>query len=231
MAKGSYERKVLNAHVENFQEQLERGYSQYQEGSYIPVIYYQIDSNRSRVDGSLDASQNIIGSSSSKKYKKIIGVPLYGISSGINYELEMNETSYKNMSSGQGYLVPGTIKPSADDFFIIDRQGLKNHLFKINTIDFNTANPNKYYQINFELYQNSATEITGNISGEYKFLIENMGSNQNTIVKSADEYLMQKAKDVVDVLIDKYIFSFYDYPYDSFTLKANYTPDINNTKL
>ena len=231
MAKGTYERKILNTHIENFQEQLERSYSQYQEGSYISVIYYQIDSNKSRVDGSLDVAQNIIGSASSKKYKKIVGVPIYGISSGINYELEMSETSFRNMSAGQGYLAPGTIKPNADDFFIIDRQGLKNHLFKITTIDFNTANPNKYYQINFELYQNSASEITGNVSSEFKFVIENMGSNQNTIIKTSDEYLMQKAKNVVDTLIDKYVFSFYDYSYDTFTLRAKYLGDMNNSKL
>ena len=231
MAKGTYERKVLNTHIENFQEQLERSYSQYQEGSYIPVIYYQVDGNKTRVDGSLDVAQNIIGSSSSRKYKKIVGVPMYGISNGINYELEMTETSFKNMSAGQGYLAPGTIKPNSDDFFIIDRQGLKNHLFKVTSIDFNTANANKYYQINFELYQNSASDITGNVSNEYKFIIENMGSNQNTIVKSSDEYLMSKAKDVVDTLIDKYIFSFYDYAYDTFTLKVNSSIDYNNTKI
>lgn len=231
MAKGTYERKILNTHVENFQEQLERSYSQYQEGSYIPIIYYQVDSDKTRVDGSLDVAQNIIGSSSSRKYRKIVGVPMYGIANGINYELEMTETSFRNMSGGQGYLAPGTIKPNADDFFIIDRQGLKNHLFKVTTIDFNTANPNKYYQINFELYQNSPTEITGNVSGEYKFIIENMGSNQNTIVKSSDEYLMEKAKDVVDNLIDKYIFSFYDYAYDSFLLKANYLDNSTTTKI
>jgi hypothetical protein len=231
MAKGTYERKVLNTHIENFQEQLERSYSQYQEGSYIPVIYYQIDSDRSRVDGSLDVAQNIIGSSSSKKYKKIIGVPIYGVSSGINYEIEMTDTSFRNMSAGQGYLAPGTIKPNADDFFVIDKQGLKNHLFKVTTIDFNTANPNKYYQINFELYQNSASDITGNVSSEYKFIIENTGSNQNTVVKTSDEYLMQKTKAVVDTLIDKYVFSFYDYAYDTFTLRINYFGDTTNSKL
>jgi hypothetical protein len=231
MAKGTYERKVLNTHIENFQEQLERSYSQYQEGSYIPVIYYQIDSGRSRVDGSLDAAQNIIGSSTSKKYKKIVGVPMYGVSNGINYELEMTDTSFRNMSSGQGYLAPGTIKPNADDFFVIDRQGLSNHLFKVTNIDFNTANPNKYYQVSFELYQNSASEITGNVSSEYKFLIENMGSNQNTIIKTADDYLMQKAKDVVDTLIDKYVFSFYDYAYDTFTLRTKYSAVVDGAKV
>lgn len=232
MAKGTYERKILNTHIESFQEQLERTYSPLQEGSYIPVIYYQIDSNKSRVDGSLDVAQNIIGSSSSKKYKKIIGVPMFGISNGINYELEMSDTSFKNMAAGQGYLVPGTIKPNADDFFIIDRQGLANHLFKVTNIDFNTANPNKYYQINFELYQNPASDITGNVSNEYRFLMENMGSNLNTIVKSADDYLMQIAKSTVDTLIDKYTFSFYDYAYDTFTLRANYIGDYtNNTKI
>jgi hypothetical protein len=230
MAKGSYERKILNTHIENFQEQLERSYSQYQEGSYIPVIYYQVDSNRSRVDGSLDVAQNIIGSSSSRKYRKIVGVPMYGVSNGISYELELSDTSFKNMASGQGYLAPGTIKPNADDFFTIDRQGLKNHLFKVTTIDFNTANPNKYYQINFELYQNSASDIIGNVSEEYRFLIENMGSNQNTIVKSSDEYLMQKAKTTVDTLIDKYIFSFYDYGYDTFAMKTKFLGS-ENTKL
>jgi len=231
MAKGTYEKKIFNTHIENFKDQLERGYSLYQEGGYISVIYYQMDGDKSRVDGSLDATQNIIGSSSSKKYKKIAGVPLFGVSSGINYELEMTDTAYRNMSAGQAYLAPGTVKPNAEDFFIINREGLSTHLFKITSIDFNTANPNKYYQINFELYQNPASNITGNVSGEYKFLIENMGSNQNTIIKTADEYLMQKAKDVVDKLIDKYIFSFYNYGYDTFTLKANYLGDLNNTKI
>lgn len=231
MAKGTYERKILNTHTEVFQEQLERSYSQYQEGSYIPVIYYQVDKNTSRVDGSLDMAQNIIGTSSSRKYKKIIGVPLYGLAGGINYELELSETSFKNMASSQGYLAPGTVKPSADDFFTIDRQGLKNHLFKVTSIDFNTANANKYYQINFELYQNSASEITGNISDEYKFLIENMGSNQNTIIKKSDEYIMSLCKEVTDTLIDKYTASFYDYAYDSFTVRFKFLNDTTVTKL
>lgn len=231
MAKGTYERKILETHVENFEQQLNRSYSLYQEGSYIAVTYYQLDSDKSRVDGSLDTAQNIIGSSSSRRYKKIAGVPMFGITSGINYELEMTDTAFRNMSSGQGYLIPGTIKPNADDFFVIERDGLQNHLFKISMIDFNTANPNKYYQVNFELYQNPTSDITGNVSGEYKFVIDNVGSNQNTIIKTADEYLMEKAKNVVDKLIDNYTFSFYDYGYDTFTLKATYLGDRNNTKL
>lgn len=219
MARGNYERKILSTHLENFQEQLERSYSRYQEGAYVPVIYYQIDKDKSKVDGSLEVAQNIIGTSSSRKYKKIYDVPLFGLASGLNYEIEFTETAFRSLVGSNAYFIPGTIIPAADDFFTIDRKGLRNHLFKITAIDFNTANPDKYYQISFELYQNPSSEITTNISEEYKFLSENMGSNQNTIIRTADEYLMNKAKETVDILIDKYVASFYDYSYDSFLFK------------
>lgn len=230
MARGKYEKKIINTHLETFQQQMERSYSQYQDGAYVPIIYYQLDRDRTRVDQSLDVAQNIIGNSSSRKYKKIVGVPLYGLASGLNYETELTDTAFRTLTASSAYFTPGTITPSADDFFTIDRQGLKNHLFKVTNVDFNTANVNKYHQISFELYQNPSSDITNNIDGEYKFIIENMGSNQNTIIKTADEYLMRVAEDTVDTLIDKYVFSFYDYSYDTFTLNIK-SSDFNKAKL
>ena len=125
MARGKYEKKIINTHLETFQQQMERSYSQYQDGAYVPVIYYQLDRDRTRVDQSLDVAQNILGNSSSRKYKKIVGVPLYGLASGLNYETELTETAFRTLTASSAYFTPGTITPSADDFFTIDRQGFK----------------------------------------------------------------------------------------------------------
>lgn len=230
MAKGKYERKIINTHISQFQDQLERSYSKYQQGSYVIITYYQLDKGKTKLDSNLDVAQNIIGGMTSRQYKKILEVPMYGLVSGINYELELTDTSFKSLTAGSAYFTPGTITPSADDFFVINRPGMRNHLFKVTSLDFNTAGSNKYYQFNFELHQNSVSDIELNVSGEYQFLIENMGSNQNTIIRTADAMLMEEAKHTVDVLIDKYILAFYDYGYDTFTLRID-NPANSNTKL
>lgn len=231
MARGKYERKILDSHLDNFQEQLERSYSQYQEGSYVPITFYQLDRSKTQVDGSLEVAQNIIGASSSRKYKKIMDVPLYGMISGINYELEMTDSAFRNITSGQAYFIPGTITPMADDFFSIDRGSLKNHLFRISSLDYNTANPNKYYQFTYELYGKPSSDIINNVTEEYQFVIDNVGSNQNTIIKTRDVHVMEMAKEVVDILINKYVHAFYDFAHDTFTLRANWILDKDSTKL
>lgn len=209
------EKTILKKSVDRYVKAVVKDYSKYFEGSPTYITYYQLDDMASLQDVGLEAVNSLVGSSSPNKYKKIDDVVVYNVDA-LDLSTQIGERGLSTEINGEFVLLPDSIKPKVNDFFVFDYDGLQDHLFRINDVQFDRAAPNRFYRVSYNLYPNNADEILSNIDDEYELVYNNIGGEETTIIKKADARLIEGAKKLIDGIIERYVKMFYDEDIDAF---------------
>lgn len=229
---GKLVKHVVSTHNEAFLKQSTETYSPYLEGSPTFLTYYTLNINKTRNDGVLDTNHSLMGNATSKRYDKISDVPAWGVNQ-LSLDQSFDIGTIRTLTNGSILLPPGTISPKTDDFFVFNIDNKMNqHLFRINNVEFDKMISNKYYRIQFELYQNDHSQILGNIVDEYMFIFENIGSQRSTLIKKEAYVRAEDLKSSLDSMINRYIELFYKNDFDTFMFsmpnnKAIFSPYLN----
>jgi hypothetical protein len=116
-----YENRIANSEIVRFIE-----------STPVFTTYFHINNNESTVDDGYKDIESIIGIKSPLRYQKITEFPIYNIE-GITLALEESEYGLDSSYSGEGTILPNTIKPLPNDFFMINHLD-KQYLFRITDI-------------------------------------------------------------------------------------------------
>jgi hypothetical protein len=185
------------------------------EGGPTYVTYYRFDDVASRQDTTLEDVHSFTGANSPRKYKKIEDVCVYGIDP-VAIQNELTERGLESKISGKMVLLPNSITPSSEDFFSFDVDGLRDHLFRITDVQFDKPTNDRFYEIQWELYPDNSDAILQNVEDEFIAQYENIGGKDQAVVKKATAEMADRAKVVVDAMIDRYAEDFYDAELDEF---------------
>jgi hypothetical protein len=99
-------------------------YTKYLEGSPVFITYYSLNAPASTQDEGLEAVNDLIGKNSPKKYRKITDCVIYGVDT-MDILSEINERGLVSNISGEFIIIPDTIRPYANDFFVFDYEGME----------------------------------------------------------------------------------------------------------
>ena len=209
------EKTILKKSVDRYVKAVVKDYSKYFEGSPTYITYYQLNDMATLQDVTLETVNSLVGSSTPNKYKKIDDVVVYSVDA-LDLSTQIGERGLSTEINGEFVLLPDSIKPKVNDFFVFDYEGLRDHLFRINDVQFDRAAPNKYYRVSYNLYPNNADEILNNVEDEYELEYNNIGGEETTIIKKSDARLIEGAKKLIDGIIERYIKMFYDDDIDAF---------------
>ena len=209
------EKTILKKSVNRYVNTVAKDYSKYFEGSPTYITYFQLDDMSSAQDSGLETVNTLVGSATPNKYKKIDDVVVYGVDA-LDLSTQIGERGLSTEINGEFVILPDSIKPYANDFFLFDYDGLRDHLFKITDIQYDKASANKFYRVSYTLYPNNAEDILNNVEDEYELVYNNIGTEERTVVKKSVAVLADGTRELIDGIIDRYIKMFYDDEIDAF---------------
>lgn len=176
---------TVNSLMNTMKHAVNNPYYMYTDKPPTPVTYYHLDTNLSTLDSGSEIAQNDVGPDSPFWYKRISNMMIYGIDSPISVSLSNEDFGLESDAiTGTGFLLPDTIIPNPNDFFVIDYT-TKKIVFKINSINPDTLeNGKNIYQFEYRSSTVTQEDLNKQVSQDYKLIISNSGTELNTIIKS-----------------------------------------------
>lgn len=214
-------KQTINSLIEGFKEKLKNPYYIFLDRTPTPVIYYNQNTTKSTLDQGSKLAYANIGDNSPIKYNKIVDFYLYGID---RLEIDLDNGDFgleSNPIEGEAIVLPNTIIPIANDYFSIEYLN-KKILFKVTGVTQDTIeNDSNLYKISFRLDKTTQSEIDAQVSDEFTMLINNVGTQFNTVIRSNDYKFIEIVQDITDRLKKYYTNLFYSDRVQTFIFNMN----------
>lgn len=205
------EKKAIDENIFQFEERLKSPISRFLDTTPTFVTYYHINSNNSTVDSGFLNTEEIIGKRSPIKFQKIEKFPLYGIEQ-IVLQIQDTEHGLDSSYESDGILLPGTIIPTPNDYFVIPY--LKDsYIFKITEIMYDSIMPDNFYKISFQLEyidNDKEEELNDQVYENFTCILENIGSEDKCIIQSDYKEKLDKIDALYNDMASTYMSIFYN---------------------
>jgi hypothetical protein len=213
------EKDIVRKSVDSYVKATSQDYSKYMEGGPTYLTYYSYDNAASTQDYDLEDVHSFAGANSPRKYKKIDDVVVYGVDP-LAIQSELSNRGLETKISGKFVALPDSLQPTSEDFFSFDVDGLRDHLFRVIEIQYDKPTNNAFYEVQWELYPDDPSLILSNVEDEYVTEYSNIGNKDKTVVKKTSADQADKAKSIVDLMIERFSEDFYDPEIDEFVYRA-----------
>ena len=205
------EQKMVEDTTFQFENRFKSPTARFIDTTPVFVTYYHINIDETTVDeGFLDVA-SIIGNRSPIRFNKIENFPLYGMDQ-INLNISEADQGMDTDWDGDGIVLPKTIKPVPNDFFIIPT--LKDYyIFRVTNIQYDTVMPDNYYKIEFKLEYIDSTkleEIEKQVITENVCILENIGTETNCIIEKASFLKIKEIDKMYKEIKELYMAMFYN---------------------
>lgn len=203
-------------------EKINNPYYMYTDKKPTVCTYYNIDLKRTSTDESLGTVYSDIGANSPIKYNLIDDFILYGLPR-IEADFEYNDMKgiTSALAEGEAYILPNTIIPVPSDYFMVKFNGIP-FMFKVTNVTSDTVdNGANFYKITWKLDKPDNGRILNKINKRYKMIVDNVGTQFNTIIRDCDYDLADRLQTVSIALKGYYKNLFYNSGVQTFTLFKN----------
>ena len=205
------EQRMIEDNLFKYEHRLKSPVSRFIEQTPTFVTYYHLNNDSTTVDDGFKDISSLIGFRSPLRFNKIESFPLYGIEQIVLSLQEMDQgldTSYES----EAIIVPGSIKPLPNDFFIIPF--LKDpYLFRVTEINYDTIMPDNYYKIGFKLEyleDEKVENIQKQVKEKYTCILQNIGTENNCIIELESKDVLDKIDAMYDDMASTYKALFYN---------------------
>lgn len=198
-----------------YEERLQSPLKRFLETTPIFVTYYHVVNEASMADTGYQDAFSLIGSKSPIRYQKINNFPLYGVPQ-LQIQLQTLEQGIDGSFDGEAVILPNTIKPFPNDFFVIPyaNNSTRNaFLFRVTEIQYDVVRADGYYKINFILEYNDEEKLT---EIERQVIQNNEYVLDTGIIESSTYSKLQEIKAIYDDIKDTYYSIFYNERHNCF---------------
>ena len=184
--------ETVNSLLGAMKNALNNNYYKYSDKQPTPVEYFHINRQASTLDEASKLAYDNIGTDSPFRFNKINNMLIYG--------LEQIQMQYQNEDfgmeseaiTGEAIILPNTIKPYPDDNFCIPYLQ-KQIVFRITHVDPDTLEDgSNLYKITYSSDTSTYEELQKQVIEEYDFVVENVGTEMNCLLKSSTLSFMDK---------------------------------------
>lgn len=205
------EQKMVEDTTFQFENRFKSPTARFIDTTPVFVTYYHVDMDNTTVDeGFLDVA-SVIGHRSPIRFNKIENFPLYGMDQ-IVLNIAEDDQGLDTTWDGDGIVLPKTIKPVPNDFFVIPT--LKDYyIFRVTNIQYDTIMPDNYYKIEFKLEYIDSTkleEIEKQVLEEHVCVLENIGTETNCIIEKSSYQKIKEIENMYAEIKDLYMAMFYN---------------------
>jgi hypothetical protein len=203
-------RKVVDANIKSFITQATSSYARLLNKSPTFVTYYSQDAITSTADVNLGGAIQLIGPESPIRFSKILDFPLYGLP-----EIDAS-SSWEELQGvisagvrGEALVLPGTISPLENDFFVIPFLNTPLVFRNIN------CNPDRvegkaFFKFEYILDPADVTALDAQTSKNYTFELATIGTEQNPILLQDVSVLLYEMENIIERLKSSYWSAFYE---------------------
>lgn len=211
------DKKFINDNAAEFAKKIESQFSIFLDKTPTFTDYFHINAVESTKDTGLQTVEKLTGKTAATKYNMIKDFPIYGIEQVVldltDDEIHGLDTEYES----EGILLPNTIVPMVDDYFMISTIGTK-FFFRITQVAFDTIKSNNFYKINFTIkaaddttYYDMFVQQTKEI---YRTIFRNYGTDDKFIIQEEDFLTIEKIDKMYTKISDNYLRAFYNEKYN-----------------
>lgn len=178
------------------------------------VTYFNIDDKQTTTSLGTETSYAILGVDSPLRYDKIDKMILLGLTQLTPEDSNASGTTVRDYAlHGEAYVIPKTIMPKENDFFIINHINM-NNLFRVTQVTQDGLNTDGSYKISYELYSTLPDDI-GNLHrqtvSEYIMDLQTIGGEDLTpVIGKSDYELRSRLIRMINDMIENYIARYYD---------------------
>lgn len=211
------ENKLVNDNIFQFENRLNSQISRFLDKNPVFVTYYHVNVNETTVDDGFRDIESIIGNRSPLRFQKIENFPMYGLESVV-LSIQDAEQGLDTDYQGECVILPNTIKPLQNDFFVINHVK-ESFIFRVIEISYDSIRPDNYYKISFRfeyLDDTKMDELNNQVQEKYSCILENIGSENNCIIQEEYKLQLDALNDMYDDMCKTYISIFYNNRYNCF---------------
>lgn len=188
------------------------------------VTYWNINDENTTHSLGLNTHYQILGTDSPLRYDRIENMVLLGFSQA-NPEDTQTANSVRNYEiNGEAYIIPGTIMPKENDFFIVKHLNME-HLFRVTQVTQDGLNTDGSYKITYSLFSTNPKEIDWLYRQTVNKMIMDLktvgGSDLTPVIGIQDYEHRSRLIRMVDDMVENYIARFYDSKHNCFLLHLN----------
>lgn len=211
MARFKAPAEFINENVSLLRERQGSMYSIFLESRPTFTTYYHVNKIRSKTDRGLKIPEKLNGVMSPIRYNKLMNFPLYGIEQ-IQLQLEEEDEGLNSDYSGEAIILPNTIHPSVDDYFLINYLE-KRYMFRITKYDYDTIKSNNYYKVEFTLQsvdESFYNDIERQVVRIYYTQFDNIGTDDKIFLTGEGVLIGDKIKSLYDNIAKNYLEMYYE---------------------
>ena len=205
------EQKMIDENIFQYEEKIKSPTSRFLDTTPTFTTYYHINNEETTADvGFIDVA-SIIGHRSPIRFNKIEKFPIYGLDQ-IVLQIQDDEAGLDGNYEGEATILPSTIKPLHNDFFIIPI--LKDsYVFRVTDIQYDNLMPDNFYKISFKLEyidEGKIQDIEEQKVNDFVCVLENIGTESNCILEKSSFVKIKEIEDMYREIINFYMSMFYD---------------------
>lgn len=217
------------SHVENqmykYDKYIHSRVNRYTGSTRTLVRYWNINDENTTTSMGMNTHYQILGVDSPLRYDEIDNMMIMGLSQPAPEDSQTSQTTIRNYGlNGEAYIIPGTIMPKENDFFMIKHVNME-HLFRVTQVSQDGLNTDGSYKIQYALFSTNPKEINSLKTQTVKHLIMDLqtvgGSDLTPVIGVEDYEHRSRLIRMVDDMIENYIARFYDYKHNCFLLHLN----------
>lgn len=196
--------------VSSVKETLNNPYYLWANKSPTIVDYYSMDKKASTLDEGSLLEYSHCGDDSPLRYNLIKDFVIYGIEQ-IQVALTNDDFGLQSDTiSGEGFVLPNTVVPCSGDYFSIVYLEEK-FIFNVIEVTFDTLdNGSNMYKFTYELSSDKKLDLEKCITNTYTFIVQNLGTELNCIVKDSTYDQMTLIDETVELLKEYFISLYYN---------------------
>lgn len=210
------DKDFINDNIFKFEKRLESQYTIFLDKNPTFVTYYHINNANSIADSGLLNVEEILGPQSPIEFQKINDFPIYGIDQ-IQIDLAEEDEGLNGSYSGEGIILPNTIKPLPNDYFLISYLD-QSYAFMITNIAYDTIKSNNFYRIEFYLksISDAVKDLLENQTLEkYNCIFKNIGTDDKCLIEEDICELILRVNKAYKNIVERYITLFYSKKFNS----------------
>ena len=209
------EEALIDNNIFQYEKRIHSPVVRMQSKNMVLTTYWHINNAETTTDAGWQDVQNVLGDKSPIKFNRIEKFPLYEMEQ-INLQMEDGEAGIDMNHEGDATIIPGTIKPLPNSFFMINH--LKEaYIFRVTEVTIDNVMPDNYYKIHYRLeYLNSdmVDRLNSQTTEVYSCILDNIGTEERCIVEKESQVKIKEIEKMLDDVKSIYLSIFYSERYN-----------------
>lgn len=189
------------------------------------VTYFNLNERNTTDSLGMGTHYQILGPDSPLRYDMIEDMIIIGFTPLSPQNGTASSSTVRDYQlEGDGFIIPGTVMPKENDFFVVNHLQM-NHVFRVTEVIQDGLNTDGSYQIKYSLFSTNPKEID-NLKNQtvavYKMDLQTIGGEDLTpVIGKRDYEWRSKLIRMVDDMVDNYKARFYDPKHNCFISHLN----------